>query len=190
MEPDEFEGGKRVSASSAKLELAVVVERRRAKSRWVDWVWRPVELVPELAGEPAPRLLVEGEGWTRWLAGTATLELHRKETADYRLALSAEPPQLYVVLRRVEDDPELPWRPFLITASPFEAQVYAEPGDDLVEALPMPEPVVGLVQDFVERHHVDTPFLKRRRKSADAAPDAASEFEVVGGTPSNAEERS
>lgn len=168
--------------------MAVVVERRRSRSPWVDWLWRPVELVPGLTAEPRPRLLVEGEGWSRWLLGNATLELHRKETADYRLALSAEPPQLYVVLRRVEDDPEHPWRPFLVTASPFEAQVYAEPGEDIVEAVPMPEAALAFVQAFVERHHVDQPFLKRRRKAADAAPDAASEFEALGGPSAGAGE--
>jgi hypothetical protein len=178
-----------MSERRAVLELGVVVERRRARSLWAAWVWRPIEVVPELAGEPSPRLLVESEGATRWLAGTATLELHRKETADYRLALSAEPPQLYVVLRRA-DDAELPWRPFLITASPFEAQVYAEPGDDLVEAVAMPEPVLAFVQDFVDRHHVDTPFLKRRRKAADAPPDTASEFEVLDGSSASGEVRS
>lgn len=170
------EGGG-VEGARATLELGIVVERRPATSRWQEWVWRPVEVVPGLAPLEGWRLLVEGPGWTRWLAGTRTLELHRKETTDYKFALSAEPPQLYVVLRRSEGDP--PFRPFLVTASPFEAQAYAEPGEDLVEAVPMPEPVVAFVQAFVERHHVDQPFLKRRRKEALAAPDAASEFAAV-----------
>lgn len=164
-----------MQAARAVLELGIVVERRRGTTRWADWLWRPVEVVVGLPQTSEWRLLVEGEGWTRWLAGTLPLELHRKETADYRLALSAEPPQLYVVLRASADD-ERPWQPFLVTASPFEAQIYAEPGDAIVEAVPMPEPVIAFVQDFVDRHHVDEPFYKRRRKAADAPPDAASEF--------------
>lgn len=172
--------GRPPAGSSARLALSVVIERRPSSSRWVDWIWRPVELVTAVPAEAAPRLLIDDPALRRWLTGPVTLELHRKETADYRLALSAEPPQLYVVLRREEGDPELPWRPFLVTASPFEAQVYAEPGEDIVEAVPMPEPVLAFVQDFVERHHVDEPFLKRRRKAADAPPDAASSFEVLG----------
>ncbi len=166
-------------ARTVRIELAVVIERRRGTTRWVPWIWRPVEAVHGLPAEGAWRLLVETEEFARWLAGPLTLELHPKETADYKLALAATPPQLYVVLRPA-DDPERPWRPFLITASPFEAQIYAEPGDSIVEAVPMPEPVVALVQDFVDRHHVDQPFLKRRRKAADAAPDAASDFVPVG----------
>lgn len=166
-----------MEGATVTVELGVVVERRKATSPWQDWLWRPVAVVSGLAAAEDWRLLVEGPGWTRWLAGTRTLELHRKETLDYKLALSAEPPQLYVVLRRSDGEP--PWRPFLVTASPFEAQAYAEPGEDVVEAVAMPEPVVALVQAFVERHHVDEPFLKRRRKGAEAAPDAASEFAAV-----------
>ncbi|MCS6780402.1 MAG: DUF3305 domain-containing protein [Geminicoccaceae bacterium] len=169
-----------MSERRAVLELGVVVEKRRATTRWADWLWRPIAVVPGIGSTGDWRLLVEGEGWSRWLAGTLPLELHHKETADYRLALSATPPQLYVVLRRNEAEPDRPWRPFLLTASPFEAQIYAEPGEDLVEAVPMPEPVIAFVQDFVDRHHRDEPFLKRRRKAADAPPDAASAFEVLG----------
>lgn len=170
-----------MEGSTARVALGVVVERRPGTTPWEAWLWRPVAVVPGLeAGGETWRLLVEGPGWTRWLAGSCTLELHRKETYDYRVALSAEPPQLWVVLRRCEDEPH-PWRPFLVTASPFEAQAYAEPGDDLVEAVAMPEPVVALVQDFVDRHHVDLPFFKRRRRPADAAAGSDSEFRPLDG---------
>ncbi len=170
-----------MEGSTARLALGVVVERRPGTTPWEAWLWRPVAVVPGLeAGGETWRLLVEGPGWTRWLAGSCTLELHRKETHDYRVALSAEPPQLWVVLRRCEDEAH-PWRPFLVTASPFEAQAYAEPGEDLVEAVAMPEPVVALVQDFVDRHHVDLPFLKRRRRAADAAAGSDSEFRPLDG---------
>ncbi|MCS6878326.1 MAG: DUF3305 domain-containing protein [Geminicoccaceae bacterium] len=170
-----------MDAARAVLELGIVVERRKGSTRWAEWIWRPVEVVPGVPASRTWRRLVEGDGWVRWLAGTLPLVLHRAETADYRVALSAEPPQLYVVLRANEDDPEFPWKPFLLTASPFEAQVYAEPGDAIVEAVPMPEPVVAFVQEFVDRHHKDVPFLKRRRKRADAPPDAQSEFVSLGG---------
>jgi hypothetical protein len=37
-------------------------------------------------------------------------------------------------------------------------------GEDLVEAAPMPEALIAWVRDFVERHHVDQPFVKRERQ--------------------------
>ena len=51
----------------------------------------------------------------------------------------------------------------LVTASPFEAQDYADNGDDIVEKVPMPEGLVALVRDFVEAHHEEEVFHKRRR---------------------------
>ena len=41
-------------------------------------------------------------------------------------------------------------------------------GDDLVEAVPMPDGLIAWVQAFIDRHHVDQPFVKRKRKRAKA----------------------
>jgi hypothetical protein len=112
---------------------------------------------------------------TLFHAVTLPLELHRKETDGYRYSLSGEPPRLFVVMRRT-GCADFPWRPFLVTASAWEAQGYQEFGDDLVEAVPMPDAVIAWVQEFVTRHHVDEPFFKRRRKGRDAGMDGGSEF--------------
>ena len=49
------------------------------------------------------------------------------------------------------------------TASPFEAQDYADTGEELVEKVLMPEGLVAWVRDYVEAHHEDQVFVKRRR---------------------------
>lgn len=159
---------------SAQVTVGVVVERRPATSRWRRWRWRVVEVVPGLA-EPAWRLLIEQQAAARFAAGGLLLELHRKATADYKLALAATPPQLYVVLRGAEQEP-VPFRPFLVTASPWEAQACQDSGEDLIEAVAMPAPLVGWIEEFVAVHHVDQPFFKRRRKGADKAGGDASDF--------------
>ncbi|MDG1240070.1 MAG: DUF3305 domain-containing protein, partial [Planktomarina sp.] len=51
----------------------------------------------------------------------------------------------------------------MATASPFEAQDYADTGEELVEKVPMPEGLVAWVRDYVEAHHEDQVFVKRRR---------------------------
>ena len=56
------------------------------------------------------------------------------------------------------------YAPFLVTACPYEAQDYLDSGDDLVEPVVMPAAVVAFVQGFIDRHHVDEPFHKRKRK--------------------------
>jgi Protein of unknown function (DUF3305) len=71
-----------------------------------------------------------------------------------------------VVLRKVQPSERTAGNevaPFLVTASPYEAEGYME-GEDLVEAVPMPQGLLAWVQAFVERHHVDQPFVKRKRK--------------------------
>ena len=44
-------------------------------------------------------------------------------------------------------------------------------GDDLVEAVPMPDGLIAWVQAFIDRHHVDQPFVKRKRKRRSAGTE-------------------
>ena len=163
------------------VPIGIVVERRRIDHAWQRWRWSVPSVFLGAGAVQAWRPLLQGQSFAQWHAATLPLELHRKETVDYKLALAAEPPQIYVVLRRSETpDEEWPWQPFLVTASPFEAQTYQEPGDDIVEAVAMPEGLVELVEAFVEREHVDESFFKRRRRGRDQGPDTASEFVELG----------
>ena len=153
------------------LPLGIVLEKASIEHRWASHRWRPVDVIP---GAPALdptgpwRILDSGERWTRFHAGTLPIELYRKETEGYRLNLSQEPPRLFVILRSGEDaESEHDWVPIHATACPYEAQDYLDSGDDLVEAVAMPPAIVAFVQDFVDRYHVDEPFVKRKRKPHD-----------------------
>lgn len=149
---------------SVRMALGVVVERRRSASRWQDWSWRPVSVIlgaPPVG--PEWRELVRGETWTHYHAANLPLELHRSETSDYLLNLAQRPPRIYVVLRAAEGAPQ-PYRPLLITASPAEAEAYLASGDEIVEGVPMPAEVIAWLRDFVARHHVERPFVKRKRR--------------------------
>ena len=171
------------SGTTERMAVGVVAERRAIDHPWRKWRWRAVEVVPGLQGGSGWRPLVQGEGWARFAAGGVELGLHRKETGDYKYALGAEPPQLYVVLRADDGQKPVPFRPLLVTASPWEAQAYAEHGDDLVDAVPMPGPIAAWVAGFVAWHHVDQPFFKRRRKGKDELPGEGSDFVRLGAAP-------
>ena len=150
------------------MPLGVVIERRRVDHPWKDHDWRPVGVIPgapELDPRGAWTLLREGEGWERYHAGTLALDLFRAETESYRINLSQEPPRIFVVLRS-NTDPEVAHDllPFLVTASPFEAQHYLDSGEEIVEVVMMPAEVLALVRDFVAEHHVEEVFTKRKRK--------------------------
>ncbi|MEO3429380.1 DUF3305 domain-containing protein [Pelagibius sp. CAU 1746] len=155
---------------SETMPLGVVIERQRSDHPWIDFNWRPVAVVPGapvLDSQGEWTELRRGEGWVQYHCGTLRLELFRAETESYKVNLSQNPPCIYVLLRR-DDDPESPhsYLPFLVTASPYEAQDYLDSGEEIVEPVPMPEDVAAFVQAFVDAHHVDEVFTKRKRKKA------------------------
>ena len=163
------------SKNQAVLPLGIVVERRAVDNPWIDHSWKPIAVIPG-AGSLSPlddwTTLRSGEGWAHFHAGTLNLNLFPKETEGYKVNLSQSPPRLYVGLRAEEEgecDHEMV--PFLVTACPYEAQDYLDSGEELVEAVPMPEGVIAFVQNYVERHHVDEKFHKRKRKRAAGADE-------------------
>ena len=168
--------GKKMARNQASLPLGIVLERRAVDNPWIDHEWRPVTVIPgmrPLSPTETWTRLREGADWAQFHAGTLDLELFPRETEGYRLNLSQDPPRLFVVLRSGEDsDCDHEVVPFLVTACPYEAQDYLDSGEELLETVPMPEGVVGFVQDYVHRHHVDEPFLKRKRKRYDGGDEA------------------
>ena len=153
------------------LPLGIVVERRRVENPWKDFDWRAVTVIPGAAAldpEGEWRVLGEGEDWIHYHGGTLTLELFRRETEGYKFNLTHQPPRLFVVLRSGEDqDCDHDVVPFLVTACPYEAQDYLDSGEELVEAVTMPQDVTAFVQAYINQHHVDEPFKKRKRKRHD-----------------------
>ena len=158
------------------LPLGVVLERRRLDNPWQDYVWKPVAVIPG-AGACDPRgewpTLAAGEDWAHFHAGTLMLELFRKETEGYKVNLSQQPPRLFVVLRSGEDmDCDHDVAPFLVTACPYEAQDYLDSGEETVEVVAMPDGVIAFVQAYIDTHHVDEPFQKRKRKRYEGGDDS------------------
>ena len=150
------------------FDLGIVVERRDSSHAWQDHSWSTVAVLP---GAPPMnprgewRAMESGAGWTRWLAGTLTVELHRTETDGYRTNLSGMRPSVYVVLRAADESAhELV--PFAATVSAHEAEAFLD-GDDIVSGVIMPPEIMAFVQAFIDAHHVDRPFKKRQRKPND-----------------------
>ena len=150
-----------MSERSESLPIGVVVRRQPGVTRWAKWVWRPVAVLPGAPPADWRELRSEG-GAVDYHAATLDLTVWRSDTEAYRVALANDPPSVYVVLRpgtRAGRD----WEVCAVTASPFEAQDYGDSGEDLVEPVPMPPALVAWLAAFVERHHVEQPFVKRKR---------------------------
>ena len=97
----------------------------------------------------------------RYYAGEAAIHLYSTETANYRDNLASGAPKLWVVLRPV--GPEPPVEVPLVTADPSEGEASTEAGSDVVETVDMPAGIAAQIASFVEAHHVERPFLKRKR---------------------------
>jgi len=150
------------------LPLGVIVERRALDNPWQDHEWVAVSVIPGADSIGEWREIDRGDGWVRYLIGSETLELHRKDTESYKINLSKDPPQIYVLLRKDDDpDAEHEIQLFLVTASPYDAQDYLDTEDDGMMSVTMPDEVIAWVQAFVDKHHVDEPFYKRKRKRYD-----------------------
>jgi hypothetical protein len=111
----------------------------------------------------------EGEVST-YYAGDAMIELHRTETANYRDNLASGAPQLWVVLRPAEG--AMGFDLLFVTADPAEGEALTGAGNDLVEPVAMPAPIVEIVERFIAENHVEQTFVKRQRDGAAARPPA------------------
>jgi hypothetical protein len=153
------------TAPHLKIPVGIVVERAKAASPWIDYLWRPVAA---LAGEPdtAPWTKLTGDNErASFYAGRANIALRASETGAYRDNLATGAPSLWVVLRPIESDP--PYELFVVTADPSEGEAMTEAGSNIVEPVPMPEPIREIVAAFVAEHHVERQFFKRKRERAD-----------------------
>ena len=127
------------STALAQIPVGIVVERRKARSMWVDFLWRPVSV---LAGKTsaAPWTLLDTEAEAvLFFAGEAVVALHRTETANYRDNLTSGAPALWVALRPVAAEP--PYEILAVTADPSEGEALTDAGSYIVEAVPMPADV-------------------------------------------------
>ena len=59
---------------------------------------------------------------------------------------------------------ERPLRVAVVTASPYDAEVYGYDGSEIVGTVAMPAPLIELLEAFVAEHHTEEPFVKRQRR--------------------------
>ena len=145
------------------MPVGVVVRRTPGATRWAKHAWRVVAVLPGAPPAAWRELRRDGEA-VEYHAGTLEMELWRTDTEAYLVALSNDPPSVYVVMRESEDpDAAHDYELIEVTASPYEAQDHGDTGEDIVEAVPMPPGMVAWVRAFVEKHHVEEKFVKRRR---------------------------
>ncbi len=150
-----------------KIDVGVVVAREDVDHPWQDHIWRPVSVFLSAPKITSWRELRRGAGFVHYHAATVEMELHRKETPGYGDNLSYEQPKVYVVLRGgdlADEASDWPVEVHMVTASPYDVEAYGEDGDEIIAAVAMPAPLIELVGAFIDEHHVEQPFKKRKQK--------------------------
>jgi Protein of unknown function (DUF3305) len=155
------------STALARIPVGVLVERRKAKSAWVEFLWRPVSVFVGNASAAPWTPLDTAPETSLFYAGQTVIELHRTETVNYRNNLASGAPALWVALRPAAS--EQPYELIAVTADPAEGEAFTDAGSNLVETVPMPPDIVAAVAAFIAEHHVERPFLKRRRQPSEPA---------------------
>lgn len=147
------------------IPVGVVLRRTPGVTRWEKWAWKAVAVLP--GAETAHwKVMREEDGATEYHVGTLSLDLYRTDTEAYLTALNNDPAVVYVVLRQPEFPTEAePLELHAVTASPYEAQDHLDNGEDIVEAVPMPIGLAGWIAEFCQAHHVEEPFVKRKRRN-------------------------
>lgn len=153
--------------------IGVVVARRKAISEWAS---DPVIVAPH-AVLPEPPDLEPGAalgtvaGAELVYLGPSELTIWRGETGHYRDNLATGTPKIWVALSREGED----WRVHLTTANPYEGESLADSPGLVLEAAPMPADIALDLAIFIERHHVEERFVKRKRDKARRDPGRRNE---------------
>ncbi len=148
------------------IPLGVTIAREAVENPWQDHIWRAVSVFLDAEPITAWRTLEQRPGYEHFHAATLPLDLHRKETPGYIANLAGADPGIFVVIRQgpaVHDGPE-PVHVALITASAHDVEAFGHLGEEVIGRVAMPVAVRELLEAFIDRHHVDEPFRKRRRK--------------------------
>ncbi|MEM7718294.1 MAG: DUF3305 domain-containing protein [Pseudomonadota bacterium] len=145
------------------LPIGVVLRRRPGVTRWAKWAWTVVAVLPN-AGPGGFRTLREDGETTDFHAATVPLDLHHTECEGYRTSLMMTPPSVFVVLDKGENaDNEYGIAVHTVTASSDLALDWQDSAEMIVEPVPMPDMLIGVVRGFCDVHFDEIPFVKRKR---------------------------
>lgn len=145
------------TSRTAEMPVGIVIRRAPGVTRWQREVWRLAGVIPFAPVADWRPMRVAGDV-AEFHAATLMLVLHRKDTDSLIQNLTSRTPSVWAALRGA-GRPE----PVLVTASPFEASFHEIDAEDRVEKVGMPPAMMEWIEAFVAAHHVDEPFVKRRR---------------------------
>src|SRR3954453_10244662 len=147
--------------TEAPPQAGVVLRRRLIDNPWIDHMWSPLMLLDDVpATAPWTVLSREAEA-TIYYAGSASIDLFRSDTGNYRDNLADREPRIWIALRRQDGGAELELTK--VTADPTEGEAMFESGCDVIGTVPMSPDIASWIAGFVDEFHVERAFHKRKR---------------------------
>jgi hypothetical protein len=146
--------------------LAVVMQRRNARSRWAGVIWTPVSVLESAEPPGEARLLVKHEDYEQWLHTGFEVAIHRDEIEGYYLNVSSGSPRVFVLWRmegEVGDDSARAL-PLQVTASYDEGGRWLDGGHS-VDGVPMPDAIFAWVGGYVEKNYRPEPKKRIKPRS-------------------------
>ena len=150
-----------------EMVVGLVLECIAPSSPWGEHLWLPVQILEGVPDTQPWTVLSRGPDRVRYYAGAFTVRLHSADTAFYRDNLGSNRPCLWVGMR--PDGKEPPVEIVAVTADPTEGEGMTQTGTNVVEVIDMPLAMAGEIAAFVDAHHVEREFVKRKRDRR--APD-------------------
>lgn len=151
------------SQISISIPLGIVIRRTPGVTRWAKWTWKVIAVLPGAGPADWQELRRDGET-ADYHAATVELVLYRTDTEAYLTGISTREPSVFVVLREADDpDSSHEFQVLLATVSPYDAQDYADSGEEIVEKVAMPDGLIDWIRGFIDLHYQEEAFVKRRR---------------------------
>lgn len=144
-----------------EITLGLVIERLEPSSPWGGHIWLPVQVLEGVPDAEPWTVLALGADRVRYYAGAFTVMLYSTDTQFYRDNIASSRPSLWVGMR--PEGPEPPIEMIGVTADPTEGEGMTQTGTCTVEVIDMPDWIAAQVAAFVEAHHVEREFTKRKR---------------------------
>ena len=144
-----------------EIALGLVIERLEPSSPWGVHIWLPVQVLEGVPDTQPWTVLAQGGDRVRYYAGAFVVTLFSTDTAFYRDNLTAERPKLWVGMRPEGAEP--PVEIIGVTADPTEGEGMTQTGTCVIEVIEMPDWIAAQVAAFVQEHHVEREFIKRKR---------------------------
>ena len=144
-----------------EIVVGLVLERLAPSNPWGDYIWLPLQVLQGVPEASAWTELSRTADRVRYFAGAFAVKLYAAETGFYRDNLTADRAKLWVAMRPEGAEP--PVEILVVTADPTEGEGYTETGTNLVETVDMPDWMAAEIAVFIEAHHVERVFEKRKR---------------------------